>query len=136
MRIKRIAILALTISVLTACQQGAEPPAKVQSSSAIAPQAVMAKSSPAISVEPATMKSCDRIVATVHWDASKSGTSADETEIWIGSSDTDTKLFSVGGAVGEAKTGPWAGPGMHLLLKNKIDGKVLGEAIIGGPSCP
>lgn len=135
MQLNRFAMLATAVVVLAACQQESAPPPSAQPSSAAAPQVVAAKSSPAISVDPATVKSCDSIVATVHWDASKAGASTGSTEIWVGSSDTDTKLFSAGGAAGETKTGPWAGSGAHFLLKNKQDGKVLGEAVIGGPAC-
>lgn len=135
MQLNRFAMLATAVVVLAACQQESAPQPSTQPSSAAAPQAVAAKSSPTISVDPATVKSCDSIVATVHWDAGKSGTNTSDTEIWVGPSDTDTKLFSAGGAAGETKTGPWASSGTHFLLKNKQDGKVLGEAIIGGPAC-
>lgn len=81
------------------------------------------------------MKSCDGIVATVHWNASKVGANTDSTEIWVGPSDSETKLFSAGGESGDTQTGPWTRPGTHFLLKNKQDGKVLGEAIVGGPAC-
>lgn len=137
MQLKRIAILAMTVLALAACQQESAPPVSTQANSATTTaQAVAAKSSPAISVDPATMKGCDSIVAAVHWDASKAGSSTDSTEIWVGSSGADTKLFSAGGAAGETKTGPWVHPGTHFLLKNKQDGKVLDEAVIGGPACP
>lgn len=135
MQINRFALLATTVLALAACQQESSPPIPAQSGTAAAPQAAAAKSSPAISVDPATVKSCDSIVATVHWDAGKAGARTDSTEIWVGPSDADTKLFSAGGATGQTKTGPWAGSGIHFLLKNKQDGKVLGEAVIGGPAC-
>lgn len=135
MQLKQIAMLVSTVLALAACQQESASSAPTQPSSTAAPQAAAAKSSPAISVDPATVKSCDSIVATVHWDASKAGANTDSTEIWVGPSDTDTRLFSAGAAAGETKTGPWASSGTHFLLKNKQDGKVLGDAVIGGPAC-
>ena len=81
------------------------------------------------------MKSCADGVATVKWNAGKVGANSNSTEVWVGMSDTDTKLFSAGGAEGETKTGPWVRPGTHFLLKNKQDGKVLDEAIVGGAAC-
>lgn len=136
MQINRIAMLAVAVLALAACQQGSAPSAPAQAGSGTpAQQTVAAKSGPAISVDPATMKNCDSIVATVHWDASKAGANTSSTEIWVGPTDTDTKLFSAGGKAGETKTGPWAQPGTHFLLKDKQDGKVLGVAVVGGPSC-
>lgn len=136
MQFNRIAFLASAILALAACQEESAPPISAQSSNGTSSQQhVAAKSSPAIMIDPATMKSCDSIVATVKWDASKVGISTNSTEIWVGSSNADTKLFSVGGAAGETKTGPWTHPGAHFLLKNKQDGKVLGEAVVGGPAC-
>lgn len=136
MQFNQIAMLVAAVLALAACQQESAPSIAAQSTnSAAALQAVVAKSSPAISVDPASMKGCDSIVATVQWDAAKAGVSTSDTEIWTGPSDTDTKLFSAGGAAGTTKTGPWSQPGTHFILKNKQDGKVLGEAVIGGPAC-
>jgi hypothetical protein len=136
MQFNRIAFLASAILALTACQQESAPPVSAQPSSGTsAQQPIAAKSSPAITVDPAIIKSCDSTVATVKWNASKAGANTSSTEIWVGSSDADTKLFSAGGAAGETKTGPWTRPGTYFLLKNTQDGKVLGEAVIGGPAC-
>lgn len=136
MHFNRVVSMALAMLVLTSCQQESTPAVSVQlKNGTVSGRTVAAKSSPAISIDPVTMKSCDGIVATVHWDASKVGANTDSTEIWVGPSDGDTKLFSAGGATGDTKTGPWAHPGTHFVLKNKQDGKVLGEAVIGGPTC-
>lgn len=136
MQLNRIAMLAAAVLALAACQQESAPPLAAQSNSgAAALQAVAAKSSPVISVDPASLKSCDSTVTTVKWDASKASANTSSTEIWVGPSDTDTKLFSAGGAAGETQTGPWTRPGTHFLLKDKQDGKVLGEATVGGPAC-
>lgn len=127
-----IAAVALTVA---ACQNESAPPVSNQGVGTAATATVDAKSSPVISVDPATLKSCDNVVASVKWDATKGGSTADSTEIWTGPSSSDTKLFAAGGATGEAKTGPWSHPGTHFILKDKKDGKVLGEAVIGGPTC-
>lgn len=134
MLLKQVAIL-LTALVLAACQRESAPPSSAQPGNVASVEQAVAKSSPAISVNPASLYNCEDVVATVKWDASKSGTITDSTEIWVGPSDMDTKLFSAGGATGETRTGPWSRPGTHFLLKNKRDGKVLGDATIGGPAC-
>lgn len=137
MSLKRTLILASTLLALAGCQKESAPPLPAQSSNgAAASQTVATKSSSAISVDPATLQNCDGTVATVQWDASKAGITTDSIEIWVGPSDTDIKLFSAGGSAGETKTGPWTRPGTHFLLKNKQDGKLLSEAIVGGSSCP
>ncbi|HEV2622840.1 MAG TPA: hypothetical protein VGU65_12220 [Frateuria sp.] len=136
MKISRIVMLTAAVLVLAACQQESAPPASAQAGSGTSTQqTVVAKSDPSISVDPGTMKSCDSVVATVHWDASKAGANTSSTEIWVGPTDTDAKLFSAGGKAGETETGPWTQPGTHFVLKDKQDGKVLGEAVVGGPSC-
>ena len=136
MHANRIVVLISVILVLAACQQESSPPLQAENgNSNQGHQAVTAKSSPAIVVDPGTLKSCDGAVASVRWDASKANVTTDSTEIWVGSSDADTKLFSAGGSAGVTKTGPWTHPGTHFVLKNKQDGRVLGEAIVGGPAC-
>lgn len=136
MHLNRFVFLASAALALGACQRESAPAVSTHPENRLASgQEVAAKSSPAISIDPATMKSCDGIVATVHWNASKVGINANSTEIWVGPSDGDTKVFSAGGASGDTQTGPWARPGTRFLLKNKQDGKVLGEAIVGGPAC-
>jgi ABC-type transport system substrate-binding protein len=137
MSLKRVLIFASTLLALVGCQKVPSPTAPTQSNNgAPTSHAVATKSSSAISVNPATLQSCDGAVATVQWDASKADVTTDSIEIWVGSSNTDTKLFSAGGSAGETKTGPWTHPGTHFLLKNKQDGKLLGEAVVGGSSCP
>lgn len=136
MSLKRTLVIASALLALAGCQKESAPPVPAQlGNGASVSQTIATKSGSAISVDPATMKSCDSIVATVHWDAGKAGISTDSTEIWVGPSDADTKLFSAGGETGETKTGPWVRPGTRFLLKNKQDGRVLDEAIIGGPAC-
>lgn len=136
MRLTRIATLVAALLALSACQQESSPRGPAPSDKGtVETQVIAATSSPAISVGPATMKGCDPLVATVKWNVSKAGVSTNSTEIWVGPSITDTKLFVAGGAQGEMQTGSWTLPGMHFVLKNKEDGKVLAEAIVGGPKC-
>lgn len=96
---------------------------------------IKATSSPVISVNPATLDGCDGTVANVNWSAGKVDATATSTEVWVGASDDDLKLFSAGGADGEARTGSWTRPGTHFQLKNKQNGKILGETVVGGPTC-
>jgi hypothetical protein len=136
MRLTRIATLVAALLALSACQQESASLGPAPSDKgAVQAQTIAATSSPAISVDPATMRGCDALVASVKWDVSKADVSTNSTEIWVGPSATDTKLFVAGGAQGEMQTGPWTLPGMHFVLKNKEGGKVLAEAIVGGPKC-
>lgn len=138
MLLKRALIAASFLVALTACQKESTPAPKA----AATPQAaqtqatVPASSSSVISVTPSSLQNCDKgVEATVSWDASKAKVTTDSTEIWVGTDAASMKLFSAGGASGEAKTGPWTRPGTHFSLKNKQDGSSLGEAIVGGPAC-
>lgn len=137
MPLEQVPILAFTAPVFAACQQEPVPPSSPPrpANGASVEQAAVAKLSPRILVEPTAVYSNDVVVATVKWDASKSGATSDSMEIWVGPSDADTKLFSAGGATSETRTGPSSRSGPHFLLKNKQDGKVLGKAIVGGPTC-
>ncbi|GLQ95670.1 hypothetical protein [Dyella mobilis] len=139
MLLKRALILAPFIVLLAACQEESAPPLQTSSSAsqpAAARASTPASSSSVISVTPASLQDCDNgVAATVKWDASKAKVTTNGTEIWVGADDASMQLFSAGGASGEAKTGPWTHPGTHFLLKNKQDGKSLGEAVVGGPAC-
>ncbi|TAM64384.1 MAG: hypothetical protein EPN49_00500 [Rhodanobacter sp.] len=139
---KYTVLVATTLLALAGCQQeSGQPPsapsqtAQPQTAQAPSDQVTAAVSNPAISVTPGTLQNCDGSVATVHWDASKAGASTASTEIWVGSSNADAKLFSAGGNTGEAKTDAWTRPGTHFFLKNKEDGKELGQVVVGGPAC-
>jgi hypothetical protein len=82
------------------------------------------------------MDSCDVAAeAAVKWDAHAAHHKTSDVEIWVGTDPTDLKLFVAGGAQGEAKTGAWTRPGMHFVIKDKGTGKMLGEAVVGGPGC-
>lgn len=121
------------IVTVSESEHAAPTPGDMQAPSALT---IEATSSPAISVNPAILDSCNGTVTNVKWNAEKIGAITTSTEVWVGTSDDDLKLFSAGGAVGEAKTGSWTTPGTHFLLKNKQNGKVLGEIVVGGPACP
>lgn len=134
--LKRTIFITATLIALTGCQkeQG------TGSSAAVPDKSVSAKTSapvlsPAITVDPDTIQTCDGTVATIHWDAGKAGVDTDNTEVWVGSADSEAKLFAEGGSSGDAKTDAWTRPGTRFLLKNKLDGKTIGEAVVGGPAC-
>ena len=135
--LKRTVLIAATLLTLAGCQKepASVPSTSSQSDKAASGQIAAATSNPAITVAPDTLQNCDGAVATVHWDASKAGVNTDSIEIWVGSSNADAKLFSAGGNSGEAKTDAWTRPGTHFFLKNKPDGKELGQAVVGGPVC-
>lgn len=135
--LKYTALVAATLLALAGCQKESGPTTSTPSRAAQAPSGPVTEaiSSPAISVTPDTLQNCDGAVATVHWDASKTGVNTSSTEIWVGSSNTDAKLFLAGGNTGEAKTDAWTRPGTHFFLRNKEDGKELGQVVVGGPVC-
>ncbi|TBR40356.1 MULTISPECIES: hypothetical protein [Dyella] len=95
------------------------------------------KSSSGLTVSPDHLAACEPgAVTSITWDASAAGVATEAVEVWVGSTLEGAKLFAAGGAIGEARTGPWTHPGLHFFLKNKSDGKVLADATVGGPSCP
>lgn len=127
---------------LASCQQQPATPAATTSPSGAASTAqinakpaVATVTSPLFSIDPATMTSCDpAIVATVKWNVLNSDTDVRTVAIWAGE-DSSSKLFSSGGAKGEAETGPWVRPGSQFQLKDQATGKVLGKITVGGPAC-
>jgi hypothetical protein len=120
---------ALLLLAITGCQQQSDP---TSTASTARPA-----SSSAISVEPATLSTCGTgVVATVRWNANAVHASTNATQIWLGADAANQKLFSEGGAEGQAQTGPWTEPGTHFVLKNKDNGKVLADTTVGGPKCP
>ncbi len=128
---------AVLTFALSGCQQSSSPASTTQSAAATTQYAIPATSSSLMSVDPATIASCDPgVVATVKWNTQSADVSAVSNEIWVGTSAADLKLFAAGGAQGQAETGPWTHPGTHFVLKNKADCKVLAEVTVGGPKCP
>jgi hypothetical protein len=134
---KRTILFGAALFALAGCQkeQATSPSSSSPLSKGLSTQASAPILSPAISVDPDTVQTCDGISATIHWDASKSGVGTGSTEVWVSSPNSETKLFAAGGASGNAKTDAWTRPGTEFLLKNKLDGKVIGKAVVGGPAC-
>jgi hypothetical protein len=118
-----IALLAL---VIAGCQQEGMP---------APPEPVTAITSPVLAAEPSTLTTCSAVVADVKWDVHEAGKKVSGTQLWVGSSPDELKLFSSGGAQGEAKTGPWTRPGLNFVLKDSATGRTLGTIVVGGPGC-
>lgn len=118
--------LALIVLVLAGCQQEGMP---------ASPEPVKTITSPVLSAEPATLTTCSAIVANVKWNVRETHEKVSNTELWVGSSPDDLKLFSSGGPQGESKTGPWTRPGLNFVLKDSASGRILGEIVVGGPGC-
>jgi hypothetical protein len=118
--------LALLVLILAGCQQEGMP---------ASPGPVTATTSPVLSAEPATLTTCNAVVANVKWDVRETDKKVSNTELWVGSSPDDLKLFSSGGSQGEAKTGPWTRPGLNFVLKDAATGRTLGAIVVGGPGC-
>lgn len=71
----------------------------------------------------------------VKWDVRNSYPGVDAIQITVVEG-TKESIFADGGAYGEAKTGLWVRPGIpRFILKDKTNGKVLGEGIVNGPKC-
>lgn len=123
----------VSLVLLAGCQNQAN---ESSGANAAGSPTIEAKASPGLTVSPGTLSACDPGSETlVQWDANASGSPTDGVELWVGAGQEDAKLFAAGGATGEARTGPWARPGTHFVLKNKNDGKVIAEATVGGPVC-
>lgn len=119
-------VVALLVLILAGCQQEGMP---------ASPAPVTTTTSPVLSAEPATLTTCDAVVASVKWDVQDTDKKVSSTELWVGSSPDDLKLFSSGGSQGEAKTGPWTRPGLNFVLKDAATGRTLGAIVVGGPGC-
>jgi len=130
-------ILVAAVSlVLTACQQegGAMPTGQPTAQAPKAP--IAAVTNPFISVTPSVVDSCDHPAkVTVKWDVHAAHGKTSGVSVLVGTDPTDLKLFVSGGAQGEAQTGPWTRSGAHFVLKDKDTGRILGEAVTGGPDC-
>lgn len=132
-------VFALSVVLaLASCQR--EPSAAAATanptSAASAAPTNAAVTSPLFSIDPSTMASCDpAAVATLNWDVRSSHPDTQAVAIWAGAG-SSSKLFSSGGAKGEAKTGPWVRPGSQFQLKDQATGEVLGQITVGGPACP
>lgn len=124
------AALAIASLALAGCQQESAPAHQNDSS---APTVGTAPAG--LTITPSTLPNCDGAVVDVRWDAAKAGVSTAGTEVWIGDALDDAKLFAAAGAQGDARTGHWARPGSHFFLKNKADGKLIAQAVVGGPTC-
>lgn len=138
MLITRALIAASFLVTLTACQKESAPAVDTAATaqSGHVQAAIPASSSSVISVTPSSLQNCDKgIEATVSWDASKAKVTTESTEIWVGTDAASMKLFSAGGAAGQTQTGPWTRPGTRFNLRNKQDGRTLGEATVGGTTC-
>lgn len=135
-KLLQLTLGASFLLALTACQQESSPAPTSKSVSTAPTTNIAATTSPLLTIDPATMATCDpAAVADVKWDVRHAKNDVTAVEVWVGANPAKLQLFSAGGANGEAKTGPWTRPGTHFVLKNKADGTLLGEAIVGGPVC-
>jgi hypothetical protein len=135
---RSIAAATLLMIGLSACQPSDTDASKTPASPASAP-AVTAASAPTgpVTIEPASLASCEKgEVVTVRWDIRKDHPDVKEIEVWTGSATHPLTLFAASGIAGEAKTGPWAGPGSIFAVKDRATGQELARATVQGPACP
>lgn len=135
-----LALTVLTLA-LTACQpQDVEPAQKpvaatpdASASTHTEPTAVPAEPR-LISLEPASMPTCDAAEVVAKWDVRAKHPDVTSIEIWVGFG-TETKVWIASTPFGEAPTGPWTTPGAVFILKNQATGDELARTIMQGPAC-
>lgn len=131
----------LLLMGLVACQrEGVPAPAPATSAASQTPSSgdasknVGSPSTTLLTVEPSRMDACDPAAeANVRWDATAAST-VTTVEIWV-SDGGEFKLFVAGGALGEAKTGPWTRPGARFQARDPGSKQILAELQIAGPQC-
>ena len=133
-----LATALLLLIGITACQPSGTDASKQDAAATSSPTATAAPAAKGpVSIDPASLASCETpAVVTVRWDIRADHPDVKEIEVWTGSVTHPLTLFAASGAAGEAKTGPWAGPGSIFAVKDKATGKELGRATIEGPACP
>jgi len=114
-KLTKISILAITTAI-TACDK--------------------TPASSLLTFEPPSLAACDPSAeVTVKWDVRNAHPEVNNVQVFV-TVGVSEDLFAEGVAWGDAKTGPWVIPGKpRFVLKDKADGKVLGEAAIAGPKC-
>lgn len=143
MQINRLAsaILATCVVCLAACQRDsaqapADQAAPAEMARAVAPEPVKAVTSGPLSVAPGRLESCDiGAVVTVKWDVRTEHPGVTETEVWTGPTTEKLTLFAASTAIGEARTGPWAGPGSIFVLRDRANNNELARVSVDGPAC-
>ena len=131
--------LAFLVLVLAGCEQPAPQtaptPAQGEDQAPLKAEAKPVMAGP-ISIEPDSLASCDvGAEVTVHWDVSAEHPQVTETEVWTGSATRELTLFAASGPSGEAKTGPWTGPGSIFAVKDRATGEELARVVVNGPRC-
>lgn len=89
-----------------------------------------------ITFEPSSLPTCDKASEVgLKWDVRNAYPGVQAVQIVVIDGATEV-VFGEGGAIGETKTGAWVRPGIpRFVLKDKANGKVLGEAVVKGPKC-
>lgn len=152
-RYHSIALIPVFLLSLNGCQPEGATPAKEQATTAptitaptttaptsTTPTTIASKEQPPttpslLSLEPASMTNCGPAEVLAKWDVRPSHPDVTAIEIWVGTA-TNNKVWIASTPYGEAKTGPWAGPGSLFVLKNQATGEEISRAVIQGPTCP
>jgi hypothetical protein len=134
---RSIAAATLLMMGLSACQPSDTDTSKNAASPASAPSVATAPAPTGpVTIEPASLTSCETgAVVTVRWDIRKEHPDVKDIEVWTGSATHPLTLFTASGTAGEAKTGPWAGPGSIFAVKDRATGQELARATVQGPAC-
>jgi hypothetical protein len=92
---------------------------------------------PSIAVDPASSSTCpflSPITATVRWNANIP--SLRRAEVWIAQGGGKLQPWAGGEERDEARTGPWAAPGMQFVLVDPVTKEHLASTEIGSVACP
>jgi hypothetical protein len=88
-----------------------------------------------LTFDPPLLKDCEvGKEVIVNWNVEIAHPNVTSISIYITDGVKET-LFAQGGAVGNSKTGPWARPGTHFILRDNETKKMLEESTIDGPKC-
>jgi hypothetical protein len=70
----------------------------------------------------------------VKWDLHGTHPDVNTVDVYVDDG-SNVRLFTEGGASGEARTGLWTRPGTGFILKNKDGNEKLDEVRVSGPTC-
>lgn len=125
-----IGVAALSVLALAACGKSADPQTPSAAESPIAPAAATAPVSTVFWAD--KLKSCDGAqVTTIHWG--KEAVAAGPASVLIGDGPSAGVFAKIGGE-GSKESGPWAAPGLVMVLKGEADGVERARLTMQGPA--
>jgi hypothetical protein len=87
-----------------------------------------------LQIRPEAVSSCVApIVATVAWNAMSAGVNA--VKIFVVDEKGVERIFTQGGASGEAKTEKWVSPGLEFVMKDQNEKTILARTTVKSNPC-